>query len=66
MSGLQDTGNNARNRRRALGQLTTMVGGLVLARATEGDGLFDEILAAARMQLRAARGRKKQALQSVQ
>ena len=66
LSSLQSTGNSARNGRRALGQLATMVGGLVLARATEGDGLSDEILAAARMQLRAARGTKKQALQSVQ
>ena len=35
----------------ALGQLSTMVGALVLARAIQGDRISDELLAAAREQL---------------
>jgi len=49
--GIQGTGDDTRDRTLALGQLSTMVGGLVLARATRGDKISDEFLAAAREQL---------------
>ena len=49
--GLQGAGDDTRDRTLALGQLSTMVGGLVLARATRGDRISEEFLAAAREQL---------------
>lgn len=51
MVGLQGTGSDAHDRMRALGLISTMVGGLVLARATRGDNISDEFLVAAREQL---------------
>jgi len=44
-------GDPARDRERALGQLSTLVGAMVLARATRGQPVSDEILAAARAAL---------------
>ncbi len=51
LAGLQGTGDDTRDRTLALGQLSTMVGGLVLARATRGAKISNEFLAAAREQL---------------
>jgi TetR/AcrR family transcriptional regulator, transcriptional repressor for nem operon len=48
LSGLQDSGSDKSDRRRALAQLSTLVGALLLARATAGSPLSEEILAAAR------------------
>jgi TetR/AcrR family transcriptional repressor of nem operon len=48
---LQGTGNSDRDRALALSQLAMMVGGLVLARATQGAKISDEILAATREHL---------------
>jgi TetR/AcrR family transcriptional regulator, transcriptional repressor for nem operon len=48
LAGLQDSGNDRTDRRRAMAQLSTMVGALLLARATTGSPLSEEILAAAR------------------
>jgi TetR/AcrR family transcriptional repressor of nem operon len=48
LGSLQPAGNAATNRRRTLAQFSTMVGALVLARATRGDSISDEFLAAAR------------------
>lgn len=51
LAGLQGSGDDTRDRALALGQLSTMVGALVLARATRGDKISDELLAAARESL---------------
>ena len=48
---LQNTGDPATDRSQSLAQLSTLVGALVLARATQGDALSDELLAAAREHL---------------
>ncbi|MHC8353918.1 TetR/AcrR family transcriptional regulator [Pseudomonas sp. LB3P81] len=45
---LMNTGDDARDRQQALVQYSLMVGALMLARATRGDALSDEILQAAR------------------
>jgi TetR/AcrR family transcriptional repressor of nem operon len=45
---LQSTDDPRRNRRVTLAQLSTMVGALVLARATKGHAVSNEIMAAAR------------------
>lgn len=45
---LQNTGDAAADRSQSLAQLSTLVGALVLARATQGDALSDELLGAAR------------------
>ena len=58
LAGVQDTGDPSQDRHEALGQLSTMVGALVLARATRGNALSNEIVAAAKDRLaqdRAAR-----------
>ena len=49
--GLQRSGDAQQDRGHALAQLSTMVGALVLARATQGDPVSDEFLVAARQQL---------------
>jgi TetR/AcrR family transcriptional repressor of nem operon len=51
---IQGSGNAEVDRSQALAQLSTLVGALVLARATRGDSISDEFLAAARQQLIAA------------
>lgn len=51
LAGLQDTGDAALDRREALGDFSTMVGALVLARATRGHAMSDEFLAAGRERL---------------
>jgi TetR/AcrR family transcriptional repressor of nem operon len=50
--GLQRGGARAAGQRQALAQLATMVGALLLARATAGDPLSEKFLAAAREALR--------------
>ena len=47
----QASGDDAQDRDQALAQMATLVGAVVLARATRGDGLSDAFLAAARQQL---------------
>jgi TetR/AcrR family transcriptional repressor of nem operon len=49
--GVQNTGNAAQDRQEALGQLSTMVGAMVLARATHGNPLSNELMAAAKERL---------------
>lgn len=51
LTGLEETGDSAADRAKALGDLATMVGGLILARATSGSALSDELLAAARARI---------------
>ncbi|WP_394787906.1 TetR/AcrR family transcriptional regulator [Rhodoferax sp.] len=51
---LQNTGNADTDRSQSLVQLSTVVGAMVLARATQGDAISDELLAAARAHLVAA------------
>jgi TetR/AcrR family transcriptional repressor of nem operon len=51
LSSLQQTGNAGADRTQALVELSTMVGALVLARATAGTALSDELLDAAREHL---------------
>jgi TetR/AcrR family transcriptional repressor of nem operon len=51
LAALQGTGDAARNRREALGDFCTMVGSLILARATRGHALSDAFLAAGRDRL---------------
>ena len=48
---LQSSGNAARDRAAACAQLATMMGALLLARATHGDPIAEEFVAAARTQL---------------
>jgi len=48
LAGLQDAASPGDARRRALAQYAAMVGALVLARATRGEPISDEFLAAAR------------------
>ncbi len=52
---LQNTGDADADRRQSLVQLSTLVGALLLARATQGDALSDDVLAAAREHLLATR-----------
>jgi TetR/AcrR family transcriptional repressor of nem operon len=52
------SGDRARNRAAACVQLATMMGALLLARATHGDPLSDEVIEAARAHL-SGRGRKR-------
>ena len=54
-AGLQRSADAERDRSRALAELSTMVGALVLARATQGDRVSDEFLVAARQQLISSR-----------
>ncbi len=53
LAALQRTGEAEAGRRQALADLSTMVGALVLARATAGREISDEILTAARERLHA-------------
>ena len=55
LAGVQDTGAARGDREAALADLATMVGGLILARATEGRPISDEFLRAARQRLKALR-----------
>jgi TetR/AcrR family transcriptional regulator, transcriptional repressor for nem operon len=52
LASLQSGGDAAADRREALAQFATMVGAVVLARATAGNALSDELLSAAREKLR--------------
>ncbi len=59
LTSLQIGDDAAADRREAMAQFATMVGAVILARATAGDALSDELLAAARIHLaRAARAGK--------
>jgi TetR/AcrR family transcriptional repressor of nem operon len=51
LAGLRRTGDPRRDRAAACVQLATMMGALLLARATRGDGISDEFLDAARTHL---------------
>ena len=55
LAGVQDTGAARSDREAALADFATMVGGLILAKATQGDPMSDEILAAARRRLKSCR-----------
>jgi TetR/AcrR family transcriptional repressor of nem operon len=48
LAALQHSGSNKSDRRQAMAQFSTMVGALLLARATAGDPISEEFLAAAR------------------
>jgi TetR/AcrR family transcriptional repressor of nem operon len=52
LAGVQDTGTSRTDREAALADLATMVGGLILAKATQGQPISDEVLAAARRRLK--------------
>ncbi|MDB5826839.1 MAG: TetR family transcriptional regulator, partial [Variovorax sp.] len=51
---IQEGGDAGADRSHALAQMATMVGAMVLARATRGDPLSNELMAAARDHLRAS------------
>jgi TetR/AcrR family transcriptional repressor of nem operon len=51
LASVQDTGASRSDREAALADFATMVGGLMLAKATQGAPISDEILAAARRRL---------------
>jgi TetR/AcrR family transcriptional regulator, transcriptional repressor for nem operon len=51
LASLEQTGSTAADRCAALADFSTMVGALMLARATSGQGISDEILDAARQRL---------------
>jgi len=51
LASLQNGDDAAADRREALAQFATMVGAVILARATAGDALSDELLSAAREKL---------------
>lgn len=51
LAGVQDTGATRGDREAALADFATMVGGLMLAKATQGEPISDEFLAAARRRL---------------
>jgi TetR/AcrR family transcriptional regulator, transcriptional repressor for nem operon len=55
---LQQTGDSGTDRREALAEFSTMVGALLLSRATAGHKISDELLNAARERLRPPRKRK--------
>jgi TetR/AcrR family transcriptional repressor of nem operon len=55
LAGVQETGATRGDREAALADFATMVGGLILAKATQGDPMSDEILAAARRRLKFGR-----------
>jgi TetR/AcrR family transcriptional repressor of nem operon len=58
LAGLGTSGDAARDRADACVQLATMMGALLLARATHGDPISAEVLAAARQHLTAATSRE--------
>jgi TetR/AcrR family transcriptional repressor of nem operon len=51
LAAVQDTGTPRGDREAALADFATMVGGLLLAKATQGEPISDEILSAARRRL---------------
>jgi TetR/AcrR family transcriptional regulator, transcriptional repressor for nem operon len=51
LAGVQDTGASRSDREAALADLATMVGGLMLAKATQDEPISDEFLSAARRRL---------------
>jgi TetR/AcrR family transcriptional repressor of nem operon len=51
LASVQDTGTARNDREAALADFATMVGGLLLAKATQGEPISDEILVAARRRL---------------
>ncbi len=51
LASLEQSGDSETDRQRALGDFATMVGSLTLARATAGNAISDEILAAGRKRL---------------
>jgi TetR/AcrR family transcriptional repressor of nem operon len=51
LAGVQNTGASHSDREAALGDFATMVGGLMLAKATQGEPISDEILSATRRRL---------------
>jgi TetR/AcrR family transcriptional regulator, transcriptional repressor for nem operon len=51
LASVQDTGAARSDREAALADFATMIGGLMLAKATQGEPISDEILAAARRRL---------------
>ena len=55
LAGVQDTGAARGDREAALADIATLVGGLMLAKATHGEPISDEILAAARRRLRSCK-----------
>jgi TetR/AcrR family transcriptional repressor of nem operon len=57
LASVQDTGATRGDREAALADFATMIGGLMLAKATQGEPLSDEILAAARRRLNGAERR---------
>jgi TetR/AcrR family transcriptional repressor of nem operon len=60
LASLQDTGAARSDREAALADFATMVGGLMLAKATQGEPISDEFLAAARRRLNGADRRLQQ------
>jgi TetR/AcrR family transcriptional repressor of nem operon len=58
LTAAQDTGAPRSDREAALGDFATMVGGLLLAKATQGQPISDEILGAARRRLHRAAPRR--------
>jgi TetR/AcrR family transcriptional regulator, transcriptional repressor for nem operon len=52
LADVQETGSPRRDREAALADFATMVGGLILARATQGEAISDEFLTAARLRLK--------------
>jgi TetR/AcrR family transcriptional regulator, transcriptional repressor for nem operon len=56
--GVQETGAGRSDREAALADLATMIGGLMLAKATQGKPISDEVLAAARNRLNRPDGRR--------
>jgi TetR/AcrR family transcriptional repressor of nem operon len=55
LASVQDTGTPRSDREAALADFATMVGGLMLAKATQGAPISDEILSAARRRLKGER-----------
>jgi TetR/AcrR family transcriptional regulator, transcriptional repressor for nem operon len=55
LAGVQETGMARSDREAALADFATMVGGLILARATQGEPISDEFLTAARRRLKSPR-----------
>jgi TetR/AcrR family transcriptional repressor of nem operon len=58
LAGVQDTGAARGDREAALADFATMVGGLILAKATQGEAISDEILAATRRRLKSYRPKR--------
>jgi TetR/AcrR family transcriptional repressor of nem operon len=58
LTSVQDTGTPRKDREAALADFATMVGGLLLSKATQGQPISDEILAAARRRLYRATSRR--------